>query len=141
MACLARICLLCPGMHIGDERHYVFDCPSLDIRIRHSRLSDDSHGAMRLFMWHPHQKGVASCLLQVLDSWIDELLTGTNPCVPSAILAARAKFNLLPSLAGRDIISDVPGFAFSLLIFVSMLVISHLKHLTYFHSSNVLDHG
>ena len=75
MARVARVCPLCPGMHVGDERHYVFDCPSFDdIRMQHSRLFDDSHGAMRLFMWHPHQKGVASCLLQMLDR-IDQLLT------------------------------------------------------------------
>ena len=52
----------------ASERHYVFDCPSFDdIRMLHSRPFDDSHGAMRLFMWHSHQKGVASCLLQMLD--------------------------------------------------------------------------
>ena len=52
-----------------------FDCPSFDdIRTRHSSLFDDSHGAMRLFMWHPHRQGVASCLLQMLDR-IEQLLT------------------------------------------------------------------
>ena len=43
---------LCPGMHVGDERHNVFDCPGAsfdNIRIRHSRLLYDSHGAL-LFM-------------------------------------------------------------------------------------------
>ena len=38
MARVAHVCPLCPGMHLGDERHYVFDCPSFDdIRIRHSQ--------------------------------------------------------------------------------------------------------
>ena len=37
-------------------------------------IFDDSHGAMRLFMWHPCQKDVASCLLQLLGR-IDETLT------------------------------------------------------------------
>ena len=75
MARVARVCLLCLGMHVGDERHYVFDCPSFhDICIRHSRLFDDSYGAMRLLMWHASQKGVASCLLQMLDR-VDQLLT------------------------------------------------------------------
>ena len=62
VARVARVCLLHPGIYVGDERHDVFDCPSFDIRIGHSGLSDDSHGVMRLVMWHPHQKGVASCL-------------------------------------------------------------------------------
>ena len=37
-------------------------------------LFDDSHGAMRLLMWHPCQKDVASCFLQLLDR-IDATLT------------------------------------------------------------------
>ena len=75
MALVARVCPLCPGMHVGDERHYVFECPAFhDIRLGFRHLFDDSHGAMRLFMWHPCQKDVASCLLQLLDG-IDETLT------------------------------------------------------------------
>ena len=67
MARGARFCPLCPGMDGGDEKHYVFDCPLFgDSRARHSSHFDGSHGAMRLFMWHPHL-GVASCLLQMLD--------------------------------------------------------------------------
>ena len=74
MARVARVCPLCSGMHLGDERHHVFECPAVeDIRRRYSMLFVDSHRAMRLFMWHPDQKGVAACLLQVLDR-IDELL-------------------------------------------------------------------
>ena len=81
MARDARVCPLCPGMHVGDERHYVLECPAFgDIRyIRRGfqHLFDDSHGAMRLLMWHPCQKDlkdVASYLLQLLDR-IDETLT------------------------------------------------------------------
>ena len=75
MARVARVCPLCPGMHVGDERHYVFECPAFDdIRRGFQHLFDDSHGAMRLLMWHPCQKDVASCLLQLLDR-IDETLT------------------------------------------------------------------
>ena len=77
MARVARICPLCPGMYVGDERHYVFECPAFDdIRRGFQHLFDDSHGpgAMRLLMWHPCQKDVASCLLQLLDR-IDETLT------------------------------------------------------------------
>ena len=78
---MARVCPLCPGMHVGNERLYVFDCPSFDdICVRHCRLLNDSHGAMRLFVWHPHQRGVAFCLLQMLDR-IDQLLCHVNVCV------------------------------------------------------------
>ena len=49
--------------------------------------TDDNHGAMRLFMWHPCQKDVASCLLQLLDRIVH--------CVPSAQLAAWTEFNSL----------------------------------------------
>ena len=30
MAWDARVGPLCPGMHVGDERHYVFECPTFD---------------------------------------------------------------------------------------------------------------
>ena len=72
---VARTCPLCLGMHVGDQRHYGLHCPLLgDIRNPHSRLFDDSHEAMRLFVWHRNQKSVASCLLQVLDRivWADD---------------------------------------------------------------------
>ena len=77
MAQIARICPFCLGMHAGDERHYVFECPAFDdIRNGFQHLFDDSHGAMHLLMRHPGpcQKDVASCLLQLLDR-IDETLT------------------------------------------------------------------
>ena len=74
MARVARVCPLCPGMHVGDGRHYVFECPAFDdICSGFQQLFDDSHGAMHLLMWHPCQD-VASCLLQLLDR-IDETLT------------------------------------------------------------------
>ena len=60
---------------MGDKRHYVFECHAFDdIRRGFQHHFDDSHGAMRLLMWHPRQKDVASCLLQLLDR-IDETLT------------------------------------------------------------------
>ena len=46
MARVARLCNcpLCPGMHAGDERHYVFECPAFhDIRLGFQHLFDDSH--------------------------------------------------------------------------------------------------
>ena len=30
MARAARVCPLCPGMHVGDERHCVFECLAFD---------------------------------------------------------------------------------------------------------------
>ena len=72
---MARVARVCPGMHVGDERHHVFECPAFDdIRRGFQHLFDDSRGAMRLLMWHPCQKDVASCLLQLLGR-IDETLT------------------------------------------------------------------
>ena len=54
-----------------------------DIGPRHSELFDDSHVAMRLFMWHPHQEGGGSCSLHMLNKAVQPL-TGTNvshqPC-------------------------------------------------------------
>ena len=43
-----------PGMmQVGDERHYVFECPAFDdIRRGFQHLFDDSCGAMRLLIWH-----------------------------------------------------------------------------------------
>ena len=95
MARVARVCPLCPGMHVGDERHYALECPAFDdIHRGFQHLSYDSHGAMPLLMWHPCQKDVASCLLQLLDR-IDETLTRTINCVPSALLAAWTESNPL----------------------------------------------
>ena len=86
------LCLLCLGMHVGDERHYVLECPAFDdIHRGFQHLFDDSHEAMRLLMWHLCQKDVASCLLQLLGR-IDESLTRTIHCVPSALLAAWTEF-------------------------------------------------
>ena len=30
MAWVARVCPLCPGKHVGDQRQYVFECPAFD---------------------------------------------------------------------------------------------------------------
>ena len=78
MAQVARICPVCPGMHAGDERHYLLESPAFDdIRRGFQHLFDDSHGAKRLFylfMWHTCQKDVALYLSQLLDR-IAEALT------------------------------------------------------------------
>ena len=76
MARVARVCPLCPGMHVGRKSIISLIAPHLMTLAAAipCGFSDDSHGAMRLFIWHPHQKGVTSCLLQMLDR-IDQLLT------------------------------------------------------------------
>ena len=78
-------------MHVGNQRHWQFWLPLFD---EGPSFSYDSPEAMRLFMWHLYQKGVASCLLHLLDG-IDEFLTGRLHCVPSAMLAAWTSFNSL----------------------------------------------
>ena len=46
VARFALIWRLCPGMHVGDERHYVFECPAFHvIHCGFQHLSGDSHGA------------------------------------------------------------------------------------------------
>ena len=27
---MTRVARVCPGMHVGDESHYVFECPAFD---------------------------------------------------------------------------------------------------------------
>ena len=70
MAWVARVCPLCPGMHVGDGRHYQYAIECLasdDICRGFQHLFDDNHVAMRLLMWHPRQRDVASGLLQLHD--------------------------------------------------------------------------
>ena len=63
-----RFCPLCPGHHVGDERHLVFECPALQhIRQHYAGIYSDAHSTMRLFMWHKDQKAMASCLLRLLS--------------------------------------------------------------------------
>ena len=72
---VARVCPLCSGGHVGDERHLVFECPALQpVRRMHADLYAHARSTMRLFMWHRDQKRVASCLLQLLSQY-DAMLT------------------------------------------------------------------
>ena len=72
---VARVCPLCSGGHVGDERHLVFECPALQpVRRMHADLYTHARSTMRLFMWHRDQKRVASCLLQLLSQY-DAMLT------------------------------------------------------------------
>ena len=55
-----HFCPLCPGHHVGDERHLVLECPALQhIRQHYANLFSDAHSTMRLFMWHTDQKAMA----------------------------------------------------------------------------------
>ena len=62
-----RRCMLCSTHAIGDERHYVFDCPHFrHIRPHFRSLFQDVDGAMQSFVWHRNQKAVCHCLAVVL---------------------------------------------------------------------------
>ena len=63
-----RRCTLCDTHAIGDERHYVFDCPRFaHIRRQFRSLFQDADGAMQSFMWHRNQKAVCHCLAAILN--------------------------------------------------------------------------
>ena len=63
-----RRCTLCATHAVGDERHYVFDCPELDfIRRRFRGLFRDADGAMQRLVWHKDQKAVCHCLIAILN--------------------------------------------------------------------------
>ena len=53
---------------VGDELHYVLDCPRFGaIRAQYSNLFQDAEGSMRLFMRHKDQKAVSHCLTAILQ--------------------------------------------------------------------------
>ncbi len=63
-----RRCNLCSTQALGDELHYVFDCPHFsDIRSQYPALYQDADGCMRLFVWHIDQKAVSHCLTAILN--------------------------------------------------------------------------
>lgn len=63
-----RRCNLCSTQAVGDELHYVFDCPHFsDIRGQYPALFQDAEGCMRLFVWHCDQKAVSHCFTAILD--------------------------------------------------------------------------
>ena len=63
-----RRCTLCDTHAVGDERHYVFDCPRFaHIRRQFRSLFQDADGAMQSFVWHRNQKAVCHCLAAILS--------------------------------------------------------------------------
>ena len=62
-----RLCTLCSTHAIGDERHYVCDCPHFaNIRWQFMSLFQDADGAMQSFMWQRNQKAICHCLAAIL---------------------------------------------------------------------------
>ena len=58
---------LCSTQAIGDERHYVFNCPHFaHVRRQFRSVFQDADGAMQSFMWHRNQKAVCHCLAAIL---------------------------------------------------------------------------
>ena len=62
-----RRCTLCGTHALGDERHFVFECPSFQaIRSGFTDLFDAAGGAMRSLLWQRDQKAVVDCLVAIL---------------------------------------------------------------------------
>ena len=63
-----RPCTLCGTRALGDERHFVFDCPHFaHIRRQFRSLYQDADGTMQCFVWHKDQKAVCHCLAAILN--------------------------------------------------------------------------
>ena len=61
-----RRCTLCTTCALGDERHYVFDCPHFaGLRLTHAELFQDAAGAMKSLVWHKDQQAVSALLLAI----------------------------------------------------------------------------
>ena len=64
----ATIAPLCGTRALGDERHFVFDCPHFaHIRRQFRSLYQDADGTMQCFVWHKDQKAVCHCLAAILN--------------------------------------------------------------------------
>lgn len=62
-----RRCTLCSTLSVGDERHYLFECPELHMaRVQYSSLFHDAQDSMRSLVWHKDQKSVSQFLAAVL---------------------------------------------------------------------------
>ena len=104
MARVGRICLLCPGMHVGDERHYVFKGPAFDaIRCGFQHLLDGSHvmwGQWGHALFHAPftPDGYCFVLVAALDVTLNKQSSVIHqPC--QAGYVDRVRFSLSLSLA------------------------------------------
>ena len=58
-----RRCTLCKTRALGDERHFVYDCPHFaHIRRQFRSLYQDADDTMQSFVWHKDQKALCHCL-------------------------------------------------------------------------------
>ena len=58
-----RRCTLCGTRALGNERHFVFDCPHFaHIRRQFRSLYQDADGTMQCFVWHKDQTAVSDSL-------------------------------------------------------------------------------
>ena len=65
-----RRCTLCETRALGDERHFVFDCPHFAYTRRQFRsLYQEADGTMQCFkfVWHKDQRAVCHCLAAILN--------------------------------------------------------------------------
>ena len=63
-----RRCTLCSTRSVGDERHYLLECPNFDeVRAQYAELFDSSAGAMRSFVWHKDQQAVCDYMTAVIQ--------------------------------------------------------------------------
>ena len=63
--CAGAPCVL--PVALGDERHYVFDCPRFaGLRLTHAELFQDASGAMKSLVWHKDQEDVCALLLAIV---------------------------------------------------------------------------
>ncbi len=63
-----RRCTLCSWRALGDERHFMLQCPQFnDIRAQHADLLQDARDSMRNLMWQQDQKALFDLVIAILD--------------------------------------------------------------------------
>ncbi len=67
-----RRCTLCSRRALGDERHFMLECPQFDdVRARYADLLQDARDSMRIMqglMWHRNQKALrCDFVIAILD--------------------------------------------------------------------------
>ncbi len=63
-----RRCTLCSQRALGDERHFILECPQFDdVRAQYAVLLQDAIDSMRNLMWHQNQKALSDFVIAILD--------------------------------------------------------------------------